>query len=697
MAAHGLSRVRDLLYFFPRGYEDYRSLLSVPDLVGLPVGSTVVVRGRVSHVRKFFRRLLDVTIEDAGSSLRARWFRPHSGMAKAYSRGQDVALAGRLRRTATGEPELIHPSNVSAALADGQGLEIRPRYPLIDKVPGRTVEKIVHAALTLLAPGLADPLPEKMRARLDLPDLVTALEAVHRPARTIASTALAALVAGRSPAQRRFAFEDLLVLQLSLLLERGRASGQTSLVCAQAIPGTREALARALPFSLTSAQENAVARILAAMGAGSVMQCLLQGDVGSGKTAVAFAASLCVARAGGQTLFMTPTAVLAEQHLRTLAPWADRIGLRMGLLHSGLSAPEQRQTLEAAEAGRLDVIVGTHALLEERLRLRCLGLAVVDEQHRFGVRQRARLRRIEAAPGTNDWQIRAQDGIFPHLLVLSATPIPRSLALTLYGDLDLVTLDALPPGRRPVLTHVGVGDEGRAVAYAEVRAAVARGEQAFVVCPSIDEDEGAEPRSPSTTSLARELRERLAPGRVGVLHGKLSADQQRSIVRAFRQGSLDVLVATTVLEVGVDVPHATVMVIEGAHRFGLAQLHQLRGRVGRGELASTCHVLVPGDDIEADAISRLRFLASTQDGFLIAEEDLRRRGTGDLQGTRQSGSPELRFSDLSLYTDLLELARVEAKQLLARDPALDLPEHRGLRHAVLARTSQARPVAEEAG
>ncbi len=449
----------------------------------------------------------------------------------------------------------------------------------------------------------------------------------------------------------------------------------------------------ALPFTLTEAQARAIGAIFASMAAPTPMQCLLQGDVGSGKTAVAFAACVRAARAGGQALFMAPTAVLAEQHHRTLSAWGARVGLRTGLLHSGLDASEKRRVLASAASGGVDMVVGTHALLDDRLRLSRLALAVVDEQHRFGVRQRARLRRADG--GENDWQIRAQDGMVPHLLVLSATPIPRSLALTLYGDLDLVTLDASPPGRKSILSQVCVGEDARALAYAAVKHVVAEGGQGLVVCPAIAEGDAGGRAPRSAVALARTLRAELHPARVGVLHGQLTADRQRRAIDAIREGGLDVLVSTTVVEVGVDLPRARIMVVEDAERFGLAQLHQLRGRVGRGAEQAQCYFLTASGDSEA--LDRLRVVASTQNGFRIAEEDLRRRGVGDLQGTRQSGTPELRFADLGAYIGLVELAHKEAAAVLNEDPDLAHAEHAALRRAVNERFEGSRPVGEVAG
>lgn len=693
LSLRGLTHVRDLLYFFPQAYEDYRRIYGVGELVHLPQGTSVVVRGTVVRVHKFFRRLLDVYLEENGGKLRARWFHPNAGMAKMYARGETVAWAGKLRRTPEGRIELIHPSNVTTLLAEADSVGIRPRYATIEKVPGRTLEKIVGAAVSAAGDEIPDALPEALRARLGLPGLAQALRFLHQPPPSIGEGELAELLAGRSPAQRRFAFEELLVLQVGLARERRRTKTERAWRCRDERSRILSDVEAALPFALTSAQDRAIATIFDDLDGESPMQRLLQGDVGSGKTAVAFATCVRIARAGGQILFMAPTAVLAEQHFRTLGDWGKNANVRVGLLHSALPTSVQRRVLDAAAEGEMDLVVGTHALLEDRLRLPRLALAIVDEQHRFGVRQRARLRCFET--GENGWQTRGQNGIVPHLLVLSATPIPRTLALTLYGDLDLVTLDELPPGRKPVITRVCADASARVLAYAAVKEAVAAGGQAFVVCPAINEHSGTLRPPTAVKSLARALRAKLAPARMGVLHGQLSGDEQQATIEAFHAGALDVLVATTVLEVGVDVPRASVMVIEDADRFGLAQLHQLRGRVGRGHEQAYCFLLTGATEVEA--LERLEVLATVHDGFRIAEEDLRRRGAGDLRGTRQTGVPELRFADLASYAGLVELAHEAADQIVAIDPGLSQPEHRELRRAVVKRWQQARPIAEEAG
>jgi ATP-dependent DNA helicase RecG len=693
MAERGLRSVRDLLAFLPLGYQDFRAIYPLSALASLPEGQSVVVRARVQQVRPFFRRLLDVYLEQDGVKLRARWFRPNAGMVKTYAKGNLVALAGNLRRTKDGAVELVHPRNVTALVAaqggtgNQSGLGLRPRYPEVEKVPGRVVEKLVCAAVTQAAGLVPDVLPESVAKGFGFPPVAESLRQVHQPEASLSDDKLAELLAGQAPAQRRLAFEDLFVVQVGLAMERDRtrrAAGWRCDVDGEAVLASARA---ALPFVPTSAQERAMRILLADLTRATPMQRLLQGDVGSGKTAVAFAAALLIARAGGQSLLMAPTEVLAEQHGRTLAVWGSKAGLKVEVLHAGLEAQQRRRVLAAIASGATDLLVGTHALLDESLKVKRLALAIVDEQHRFGVRQRAALRRA------GGWIPDEETGMVPHLLVLSATPIPRSLALTAYGDLDLVTLDECPPGRQTVATHLGVGEAARHEALVGVKASVAAGGQGFVVCPAIVEQKQG--RRASVLSRFRELRPLLAPARVGLLHGQMPSEDQQEVVAAFRAGKLDVLVATTVLEVGVDVPRASIIVIEDAERFGLAQLHQLRGRVGRAGQASSCYLLTGAQDPES--LDRLAFVAATSDGFRIAEEDLRRRGPGEIYGDRQTGVVGLWMRDPAGVVGLVERARQQAEALLAEDPNLVSPAHAALRQAVDTRWLRRRPIAEEAG
>ena len=693
LAERGLGSVRDLFTFLPLGYEDFRTLYPLSALASLPPGQTVVVQTRVRRVRPFFRRLLDVYLERDGVEVRARWFRPNSGMVKTYAKGNLVVLAGPLRRAKDGTVELIHPRNITALPAGQEasgrksGLGLRPRYSAVEKVPSRVVEKLVAAAVKRAAGLVPDVLPAGVAQRLGFPSMADSLRQVHQPEASLSDGKLAELVAGQAPAQRRLAFEDLFVVQVGLGLERDRARRAAGWRCELDGEAVLASARAALPFALTAAQERAIRTLFGDLGGAMPMQRLLQGDVGSGKTAVVFSAALLVARAGGQTLLMAPTEVLAEQHGRTLAAWGGKAGLRVGVLHAGLDAQARRRVLGAVAAGATDLLVGTHALLEQGLRVPGLALAIVDEQHRFGVRQRAALRRA------GGWIPDEKSGMVPHLLVLSATPIPRSLALAAYGDLDLVTLDESPPGRQVVATSLGVGEVARRESLAAVKTAVAAGGQGFVVCPAIVEQKPG--GRASVVSRFRELGPLLAPARVALLHGQMPSGEQQEVVARFRAGTLDVLVATTVLEVGVDVPRASIIVVEEAERFGLAQLHQLRGRVGRAGQASSCYLLTSTQDPEA--LDRLAFVAATSDGFRIAEEDLRRRGPGEIYGERQSGVVGLWLRDPAGVADLIERARREAEGLLAEDPALASPEHAALRQAVEARWLCRRPMAEEAG
>lgn len=697
LAASGLSTVGELLGYLPRGYDDLRVTTPVAALDAARVGQVVVVRGTVQRVHIFPRRFLDVTIDDGGAVLRARWFRPRAGMAKSFAKGATVVLAGPLRLTEEGKPELIHPTNVTTWSQDGQPLGIRARYAALEGVGGRVLEKMIADAVDKYADDgdRQDLIPATLCRRQGLPSLGQAWRALHQPDASLSTADWQALVTGRSPAHRRMALEELLVLQVGFLARRARAQGQPARACAFDRAALLAELASRLPFTLTTGQHRAVADIGADLAAGRPMQRLLVGDVGSGKTVVALAAAVIVARAGGQTLFMVPTEVLAEQHLRTLSALGHPFGLRVALLTAATPRAERETLRRRCGAGQVDLVVGTQALFDVGGDCADLRLVVIDEQHRFGVEQRARLR-----------QASSKDGTVPHLLVMSATPIPRSLALTLYGDLDATMLPDRPPGRRPTVTAVCATDDERAAAYRRLTDAVAAGGRGFVVCPARE----VSARVGGVTAVAhhRALVRRLAPARVGLLHGALASAEKDAVLRAFNGGQLDILVATTVVELGIDVPAATVMVVEEAERFGLAQLHQLRGRVGRGGQAGLCLLQLSagggggegegeGAAVSAPARQRLRILTESDDGFRIAEADLAMRGHGDLYGARQAGAPAAVFNDLAATLVLLEVARTEATRLIAVDPALSRPQHAALAAAVAARWNKAAIYGEEAG
>ena len=695
LAEHGLTTVADILGFFPRRYDDLRTMTPLATVATCEEGTQVLVSGTVTRINVFPGRFLMVQITEGTDSLVARWFRVPGGMARAFEKGARVVLAGPLRLDSNGKPELIHPSHVTAAMLAAQGagevgLGIRPRYPVVAGVGARVIERIVGAAVDRFSARAPEALPEATRQRLELPSIDAALHFLHTPSAVESSAApqsLRGLFAGDSPAHRRMAIEDLLVVQVGLAARRGHAQRQPGRPCAVSANDVLTRVQAALPFVLTAAQSRAIAAVQADLARPIPMQRLLVGDVGSGKTAVAFAAAAHVALSGGQTLLMAPTEVLAEQHARTLGALGDALGFRVALLTATTPRPQRESILALARAGRISMLVGTQALLADRVALSDLRLAIVDEQHRFGVAQRAQLRKRDDA----------DTGTLPHLLVMTATPIPRTLAFTLYGDLDLTVVDELPPGRRPVRTRLLRGRQGRQESESILATAVSAGRRAFVVCPVRE----ISARAGAVTAVSRhaELTKRLPTARVGLVHGELDAREKDAALRAFAGGQLDVLVATTVIEVGIDVPEASLMIVEDAERFGLAQLHQLRGRVGRGAEESEC-LLVAGNveiAVSEDAWERLRVLVDSNDGFKIAEADLQNRGFGDLFGERQSGLPRLRFSDFAAMGRLLEVARSEAELILRDDPDLSFPENAGLKTAVQMRWASSSVFGQEAG
>jgi ATP-dependent DNA helicase RecG len=684
LRARGVETVRDLLLRLPRRYDDLRRATPIAALEAMPDGAVVLVRGAVRRVQVFPRRFLFVTVEQDGASVRAEWFRARGAMAKSFAKGTEVALAGPLRTAADGTRCLLHPTNVTVALAarSSAGLGLRPRYPTFEGVGARLFERLVATALERFGPDMPELLTASARARLRLPSLAQALRAVHAPPDELDAGAVVALESGRTAAHRRLALEELLVVQAAFLLRRAEARAVPAPVTDVDAEALLARLQGAFGFTLTGSQVGAVRDIAADMRAPAPMQRLLLGDVGSGKTAVALAAAALTAAAGGQTLMMVPTEALAEQHGRTLGPLARRLDIAAAVLTGATPALARRAIHEECAAGRLGLLIGTHALLDAGLRPADLRLCIVDEQHRFGVAQRAGL------GGGADRR--------PHLLALSATPIPRTLALALHGDLDVSVLTERPSGRRAPATVLCAVDERRLQATRALRAAVAEGHQAFVVCPVRERAR----RAGTVTAVARfaTLRRELRPARVGLVHGAMSAEDKGATLRAFAAHEIDVLVATTVVELGIDVPNATVMLVEDADRFGLAQLHQIRGRVGRGDAPGTCF-LVPSSDAaeDSDAMARLRDLAATDDGFRLAELDLARRGHGDLYGTRQAGVPALASGDLGELFALVEIARRAAEEAFAGDPALEHPEHAALACAARARAAAQALFAEEAG
>ncbi len=645
-ACIGVTTAGTLLRHYPRQYEDWSAIVPI---ASAPVGEPCCIRATAMsspqehRVRKGLS-LYRFTASDGVSVLHVTLFNNKYAAAK-IKKGEDYlffgTVTGTFRRAEMASP-LIEP-------AEG-GARIRPIYPQTEGLTSRVIETVMANVLLALDSQLdPDPLPFSLRQAHRLCARRYALENIHFP------TDHQALAVAR----RRLVFEELLLLQLGLLRLKGRSRGESG---ARLQHDFSDSFWPLLPFPPTGAQRRAVADCVRDMKSGYPMSRLIQGDVGSGKTAVAAGVAFTAIRNGFQVAMMAPTEILAEQHARSLTTMLEKGGIRVGLLSGSLTAAEKRMVLSDAAEGRIHLLVGTHALLSEGVSFQRLGLVITDEQHRFGVAQRAAL----AAKGEN-----------PHLLVMSATPIPRTLALILYGDLDVTVLDEMPPGRQPVATYA-VGSDKRERAYAYVRKHLDQGRQAYVVCPLVEDgDTGLASASAYFKKLASGP---LYSYTLGLLHGRMKAADKDAVMRDFAAGRIQVLVSTTVIEVGVDVPNAVMMVIENAERFGLAQLHQLRGRVGRGRHASTCILI--SDAKNEEAVQRLRVMCQTNDGFRIADEDLRLRGPGDFFGNRQHGLPDLKIADLMGDMPLFQEAQAAAAQLIEEDPALESPENRPLQAEV---------------
>jgi len=655
----GIRTVYDLLFHLPFRYEDRRAVRAIRDLVP---GEEACVIGEVTHldertVGRKRRSLLHGTLRDSTGLLALTWYHHAAHYRARLPMGRRVLLYGRVEVGPDGQRRMLHPEVSLSLDAAGQG--IVPVYGKPVGISDSAMRKIVRDAVDESGQLVPGRLPAPVAAAARVMTLADALVAVHRPD---AAADVAELNSFASPAHRSLVFDELFFLQVGLLLRRRACAGERGLT--MRVQGWRsEAIERRLPFALTGAQRRVLAEVTADMTGGRPMHRLVQGDVGSGKTLVALLAAALAIDNGFQAAFMAPTELLAEQHLATVEKAAGGAGIRVLLLTGSAARAQKEQARESIGAGEVDLVVGTHALIQEGVRFDRLGLAVVDEQHRFGVMQRAALQALGA------------NGLAPHVLLMSATPIPRTLALTLYGDLDVSVVDELPAGRRPVKTELF--DEGRRPqVYERVERELAAGHQAYVVFPLVEESEKQDLRD--ATSMARELtRTVFAANRVGLLHGRMKADEKDAVMRRFRAGDLQVLVSTTVIEVGVDVPNATAIVIEHAERFGLAQLHQLRGRVGRGSAPSVC--LLVGRFSPGDAVHRrLSALVRSNDGFELAEIDLRERGPGDFLGTRQAGLPDFRVANLLRDSRLLAEARTAAERWLAGDPELRTPESAAL-------------------
>ena len=645
----GVTQVQDLLFVLPTRYED-RTQIS--EIGALRHGMRAVVEGEIQLTEVAYRRRRQLLcrITDGTGSLTLRFFYFSGAQQAGLARGTRLRCFGEVRRGPLGL-EIVHPEYRRLADAAAPLEEVlTPIYPTTEGVPQARLRSLIDLALQEAErAGVRDWIPPAMLTKLALPSLVDALSMMHRPPRDVH---LGELLSGRHPAQRRLAFEELLAHQLSLRLLRQTIKADPAEPLRDSGQLERRLL-KSLPFALTAAQRRALDEVDRDLLADRPMVRLVQGDVGCGKTVVAAAAAARTVGSGLQVAFMAPTELLAEQHAKNFEQWFRPLEIPVALVTGSLPTRTRRSALEAAASGEIKLVIGTHALFQESMEFARLGLVIVDEQHRFGVHQRLALR-----------EKGARGGQLPHQLIMTATPIPRTLAMTAYADLDVSVIDELPPGRTPVKTVV-LPESRRDEIVQRIHRQVLEGRQAYWVCPLIDESE--ELRYQAAEETAAALAEALPEVRVGLVHGRMPAREKERGMYAFKGGTIGLLVATTVIEVGVDVPNATLMVIENAERMGLAQLHQLRGRVGRGAHESHC-VLLYGGKLSEMARARLAAIRETNDGFVIARRDLELRGPGELLGTRQTGLAEMRVADLMRDADLLPEVQSAAELLLGHNP-----------------------------
>lgn len=647
----GLFTMADLISYFPRTYEDRTEIKKISKLQlddATCVKASLVGVPKLSHIRRQLN-VLKFQVSDGTGILNITYFN-QPWMKDRVKTDETYIIFGKvsgnlLRR------EMINPSIEPVDSQPRLTRRIKPVYRLTKGVSQQIVADTIERCLNLLDDNLPEPLPESIRQKYNLAHSRFAYENIHMPSSKYAL----------ATARKRFIFEELFILTLGLRL-MGSTSIREGLKIQ--IPPISD-FTNLLPYALTSAQERTINEVFSDMSSGGSMNRLVQGDVGSGKTIVAAAAAWAVAANGHQVAFMAPTEILAAQHFESLERLFTELGFRIGLLTGQMTAKQKREARELIKSGYYQLAIGTHALITENVEFQSLGLVITDEQHRFGVRQRAAL---------------SSKGNIPHTLVMSATPIPRTLALILYGDLDVSVIDELPPGRKQVDTYA-VGESMRERIYRFIRRLVSEGRQVFIVCPLVDDPEGLDDGRKAVEEYAKQLSDDMFPDlRIGFVHGRLKQKDKDAVMRSFADGKLDILVSTTVIEVGINVPNASLMLVENAERFGLSQLHQLRGRVGRGEHKSYC-ILMSDSKSEAN-LARLRIMTKTSDGFVISSEDLKLRGPGDFFGDRQHGLPKLKIADLADDAEALKDAANAAVNLIERDPDLSLPENSALRAAV---------------
>jgi len=667
----GIRTIEDALYFLPRAYEDRRHLRKITDLEAgkRQTGFGEILLSGMAFFPYSRKRIFQAVVGDGSGTLTLKWFHGHARYLKErFGKGRKLVFSGDVK-VFHQKREIVHPDvEMVEGDIEEDSINFKRIVPIYSETEGlhqRTLRRLMKTVVDHYADALSSPIPEDILKRLGLVDFQEAFRRVHFPTD---EASVNGLNLHHSPGHRRIIFDEFFFLELGLAirkkgvaLEEGIPFQPSGQLC--------QRLIERLPFQLTGAQQRVLSEIRQDMTQPHPMNRLIQGDVGSGKTAVALLASLDVIEEGYQAALMVPTEVLAEQHDFNLRPWVEPLGIHVALLTSNIKGQEREEIYGKVRAGQVQLVIGTHAMIQESVEFQRLGLAIIDEQHKFGVVQRGLLKK---------------KGSHPHLVVMTATPIPRTLAMTVYGDLDVSIIDEMPKGRMPVETKV-FPETARPRVYRILEDEIKKGRQAFIVYPLVEESEKLDLRN--ATQMAEYLGKNVFPDfKVGLLHGRVKSGEKESIMREFTEGRTHILVSTTVIEVGIDIPNASVMVVEHAERFGLSQLHQLRGRIGRGRHPSRCILMAPYRCSE-EARVRLRAMERTTDGFQIAEEDLNLRGPGEFFGIRQSGFPDFRVAHIIRDTAILVEARREAFRLIERDPELTQPSHASLKETLLKRWS----------
>ena len=661
-----LIAIEDLLYFLPFRYEDRSQFKKISTLIPgefATITAEVLAAGTIYIGRR--KRIFEAIFQDTTGTVRAKWFRfNETYMSEKFKTGAKLIVSGKPTTNKRSGLEIIHPDTEKLEGKQIVSLEIGkivPVYHITEGLHQKSIRNILNNVLEKYLPLVHEFIPEEILRRHKFLSRSDALYQVHSPPSK--GFSVKDLDAFKSLAHRRLIFEELFLIQIGLAFNKKNLGT----IKTGKIFKTRGTLIKQfiklLPFQLTEAQKKVLAEIMEDLEKGKVMNRLIQGDVGSGKTIVALTALLTAVDNSAQGAFMVPTEILAEQHYLNVLPYCEALGIKVALVTGALKGKERKATYQEIKEGKICIVVGTHSLIQKEIQFKSLGLAVIDEQHRFGVLQREAI---------------GKKGKQPHLLIMTATPIPRSMALTLYGDMDISFLDELPPGRQSINTRVYYQKQQNK-AYKIMGSELKLGRQAFVVCPLIEESEEIDLKA--AASVLKSIQEKFPQYTACLIHGKLKKEERQKIMRRFLKNEIQVLVATTVIEVGIDIPNATIMVIEHAERFGLAQLHQLRGRVGRGKYLSHC-MLLAYFPISEEGKARLKVMQSSRDGFEIAEEDLKIRGPGDFMGTRQSGLPILKIANLVRDIKILSIARKEAFLLIDRDPTLKDPTNKPLKNAV---------------